>query len=747
MSDLLPINPDLLDKTDTARNKRIMLQRGSSVEIIDFSKLADDLQLNANEFDFKTITLADPAPTRGGFYFPTQIGTYARFGNIEIIESDLNSAFTFIVFDGFSFSKSVKTLGIGEAFGVAPLDENKKIPNENINFGKVAEGDPRAVSGDEVFSKTVNPADIGIININIGDNLISEYTPDKLEDNTIWVRGYFRKTDGEIIEETVPGSTYRSKNLIKVNKLSSYNYRFRLRGNIGVCFFDKDLSFISSISTESPTAQNVIGDVVIDENIEYMGLSFTGNTSTSFSNEFKSNNNYREVTSDVFITNDETGNTIIRDNVDVAINLDYQERGVNDIPVDTNFISALNGSDINNTDLWGVGFFRADGSVLSLPDWRYSRFYYEIKKGTYSYHLYFNGTAKCLIYNKEKQITQLIENNTTSTDLATGKITITEDSYVRISFREAGDINRVNLINISNDFLIKSTIITDNNYKQYIETGNSIIRDNYLNMFSAKKKTPIVTFISDDGHINDKLWLKPMLDAYKVKATLAISKHWVDGADDGSLTNRLTSDDIIELHKDGFDIANHTVNHFYLNEITLEEAEDEIMLNKLFLEGLISDDVNMFVSPYGVRSAALDYVISKYNYTNFISGYGVRNELPLDNFFINRVSFDTQENNKLLWDSDLLPALNTCLENKEWLVFAIHTGYNTYTPSNPVYIERRNELNKIMDFCKTNGIQIMTAKGAYSYFKNNINIGVRRYSEEYYQLGMDGSEINAGYFI
>ena len=252
--------------------------------------------------------------------------------------------------------------------------------------GVVEDGNPLAVSGGEVFSKTVNPEDIGIININIGDNIISEYTPDKLEDDTIWTRGYFKKTDGEIVDVAESANLYRSKNLIKVNKLSSYSYSFKLRGNAGVCFFDKDLNFIKSISTEESTVQTVNGVEIIDEDIEYMGISFAGSTSSLSSGEFISNNNYSEITASVFIKNDETGNSIIRDIVDNEINLDYQERGVNDIPVDTNFINELTGSDINDIDLWGVGLFREDGTVLGLSDWRYSRHYYELKKGNKILH-------------------------------------------------------------------------------------------------------------------------------------------------------------------------------------------------------------------------------------------------------------------------------------------------------------------------------------------------------------------------
>lgn len=155
---LIPITPDQLDKVGSARNKEIVLSRGQTMQRIDFENLANEIGLNTNQFDFKTITLAHAKPTKQGFYFPTEKGTYANFGNIEITEADVNSTFTFIVYDLKNFVKSTKTLGIGEAFGVAPLDAEKKVPAENLKFGEIKEGDSNVVNGIDInnmFKKTL----------------------------------------------------------------------------------------------------------------------------------------------------------------------------------------------------------------------------------------------------------------------------------------------------------------------------------------------------------------------------------------------------------------------------------------------------------------------------------------------------------------------------------------------------------------------------------------------------------------
>lgn len=664
-----------------------------------------------------------------GFNQKGNVATYADLATIE--NPQLNDAYG-VIADGLTYvynGNSFPTEGNGMDLRIKP-------------DGVVEEGNTQAVSGGEVYDKVPLKGSVGIYTISIGQNLISEYTPASVTDTSLWVSGYYHKTTGLPID----GSTgYRSLKLIKVKGGVNYDYNFRLRGDSGVCFYDEDLNFVQAISTNSTTSTAVSGNITLDNSIAYMGLTFYGGVITIFDHYFKPTSEYEEYTSDVFITNDTTGLNIIKDitNQEIEENLNY--RAVEDTPIGTNFIQELVDSDINDKAIWSVGFLKDTGNIGIDTAWRYSVNYQRLRPGRYDYLQYFRGNAKMLIYDLNYNITQVFSNSVG--ELVTGSFVVTEDSYIRISFiPSVSEPSRISNIYVKNTEVLKTRIITEENYKSYLQDGNMVIRDTFLNTYSAKKKTPVVTFISDDGHIRDTEWYLPLLYEYGVRSTLAISKHWVEAAESGLDPNRLNRQQIIDLHKEGNDIANHTVNHYYLNQRTEEEIEYEIMKNKLYLEDLISDEVPMFVSPFGIRNPTIDKILSKYHDANFISGHGVRNQTPINNYFINRVSCDTRDNNVLLWESDLLPALNSCLANSEWLVFTTHPGYSTYAPGNPVYMEKRNELRQIIEFCQTNDIQIMTARRAYDYWKNHVNIGVRGADENYYQLGMDMTELNVNYF-
>src|SRR5699024_6160223 len=143
--------------------------------------------------------------------------------------------------------------------------------------------------------------------------------------------------------------------------------------------------------------------------------------------------------------------------------------------------------------------------------------------------------------------------------------------------------------------------------------------------------------------------------------------------------------------KDGHELASHTWTH--TNNITTQDPDVvdwELARNKVFVESLTHTPCDMFVSPFGARNAETDNIIARYYKANFISGYGVRNELPLDNLFINRVSFDGSDTNyTLLWEDRLKPAIDSAIANNEWVVFTVHPQYSQYRDSNNPNAEER----------------------------------------------------------
>lgn len=662
-----------------------------------------------------------------GMYIANGVGTYTNMGGLIVKDG----YFTIISKVGTIY-KIASEVKMPESLGVEVLNPlGNNLPQEKA----VAE---------YIEDVSIKPTDLGVDKVNKNTNILEDYLVSEVDINLeLWVKGYYNKNNGQAVNIDNSSTAYRSKELIRVKGGVKYSYSFRLYGNAGVVFLDENHNLIQNISTASSSNTVLSGEITLNENVMYMGLTFAGSSNTIFVNTFKPQSNYSLVTSDVFVKS--------IDFTDKSTDYLKNDRNVQDYDKDTNFIDELTSSDLTDRRLWNNGFFLSTGLISVESNWFYSTKYYFLKKGVYSYRLFFRGNAKCLLYSlSDKSIIGEITNSNSNDNAVNNSFTIEADCYLRISFRYSStEESRIDNIYFKNNKDINSVIITEKNIKDYTpDNDNKSLHQVFKDKFSAKKRKPILTLICDDGSVQDSNWYIPLLNEFGVKSTLAISKHWVEGAENGTYSDRLNRSQIIEYHKQGHDIANHTVNHEYLNRLTLEEAENEILDNKLYLEDLINDEVPMFVSPFGIRNANLDYIISKYHRANFISGYSNRNLLPLDNFFINRVSFDTTIDDTLLWDSDLLPALESAVVNKEWLVLAIHSAYSTYLENggSATWQERRDELRKVLQYCKDNNIQVMTAKRAYSYYSNHVDIGIKRYNDSYYKLAMDMSEENINYF-
>lgn len=587
---------------------------------------------------------------------------------------------------------------------------------------------------------------IGVDEVAIGTNFISELVGSDLNNTELWSPGYLNKAN-------VPSnsSTFRySKKYYKIEP-GSYDFRIAIYGNAVVNYYDANFNIVGFLERGSLSSTIFLTVSDIPTNAVYIRIShYYGNGALdgTASGGHPTTNIYvknkarqYKPTENVFVLN-----SSFVDKTNTLLKNDY---GVKLISKGTEFLTGLIGSQITDTSLWEPGFLRQAGTVENGASWYHTKNYIKIPAGTYSYHFYYAGNARAILYNYQTKAIEITLSNSLSSDGHNGTFTTTKDMWMKFSHRESStDPTRINLISLKNTADIKPVLVNSFNIGEYANNGggSSNLRQSYKDTFPPKQRKKIATFICDDGHINDKLWYLPLLAEYGVKSTLAISKHWVVGGE----SSRLNRADIIQFHKDGHDIANHTVNHFYFipaspaPPMPLEQAESEVLDNKLFLEDLINDEVPMFISPFGMRNANLDYIISKYHKANFISGYATNNPTPLDSFFINRVSFDVAASGTLIFDTKLKPAIDDAAINNQWLVFAVHSGYAEYNLSNTV--DRRQELRQTIQYLIAQGFEIMTAKRAYSYYKNPVEIGVKRYSSKYYALGMDGSEINIDYF-
>lgn len=121
-----------------------------------------------------------------------------------------------------------------------------------------------------------------------------------------------------------------------------------------------------------------------------------------------------------------------------------------------------------------------------------------------------------------------------------------------------------------------------------------------------------VAIIIDDGFATDYenvySWIKETKGPTcpPVVGTLAIISKYV------GVRNRLTIDEIREMHENGWEICAHSVTHAKLTTIPLDSARFEISRSLEFLNEIGIHDVDGFIFPYGASNPQLREIVSEY---------------------------------------------------------------------------------------------------------------------------------------
>lgn len=160
----------------------------------------------------------------------------------------------------------------------------------------------------------------------------------------------------------------------------------------------------------------------------------------------------------------------------------------------------------------------------------------------------------------------------------------------------------VEYVKDSKDTIRKSLDITPNIFEKQIQTllENSytpIFIDELANYLLDKAKLPakpiILTF--DDGYADFYTDVLPLLEKYKVKATIYVIPGFWDKI------NYMSKEQIqaVASYSAIVEIASHTLHHINLKYTKAELARKEIIESKTQLEQLIGKDVNNFAYPYG----------------------------------------------------------------------------------------------------------------------------------------------------
>jgi len=120
-----------------------------------------------------------------------------------------------------------------------------------------------------------------------------------------------------------------------------------------------------------------------------------------------------------------------------------------------------------------------------------------------------------------------------------------------------------------------------------------------------------ITF--DDGNLSDYDLVFPILDSFKLKATIFIVPSFV------GKKNYMNWSHIQELNKYSFEIGSHSMTHKYMSNLSASQINDELNSSKKIIEDKIGTKVNSFAYPYGDFSRLTNDLSRSAGYTNVCS--------------------------------------------------------------------------------------------------------------------------------
>ncbi|MGO9480405.1 MAG: polysaccharide deacetylase family protein [Candidatus Kryptoniota bacterium] len=211
-----------------------------------------------------------------------------------------------------------------------------------------------------------------------------------------------------------------------------------------------------------------------------------------------------------------------------------------------------------------------------------------------------------------------------------------------------------------------SWLVTTHQFRRHLELldrwGYTCINFEDHSLFlegkiTLPKKPVIITF--DDGYEEVYKYALPITKEFGVRATAFVlgdrsirNNAWENTTFESS--DLLSDDQILELHRSGFEIGSHSMTHADLSKISRGAARDEICRSKEHLEDLIQAPVITFAYPYGNVNTDLKDMVRDAGYNYGCGTYSGSPKFTHDLYNIRRIAVTSRKANAVNFGLNLL---------------------------------------------------------------------------------------------
>jgi len=225
----------------------------------------------------------------------------------------------------------------------------------------------------------------------------------------------------------------------------------------------------------------------------------------------------------------------------------------------------------------------------------------------------------------------------------------------------------------------------------------------------SKARVPMMTFIDDDGRREVLEKWEPILQAKRIKMTIALVTSWVE-----KKSPTVIQWDEIQRLKDsyGVEFVSHTHEHGHGNNLTEAQIHAEFKQAREILqrEGLTHD---IIVQPYGENSEPVRRISRDYARANVGTKEGI-NYPPLETYRLKRVTLGEETNNTFEYYKSIV---DEAIANNGWIIWKSHSQYTSFDSTQIQHIMN------IIDYARSNGVEIVGVHEGLDRVGNIIDVG------------------------